>query len=287
MPEDEKTFSDEMFDEGLDNEETPEGDTSKPEDKPEPSPDADTEPETAPEGADTEPETADEDVETQERLQRLQQIEEAFGQVNPHGYYKDPIDAFNRLSEKERYITQLQQQQAEILRSMQQPKTEPKQPVTFDPDMWAENPQRAFETMIKQAGYITKDEATEIARTSASEQADELESRQFLSSKGIRQGDTMWAKMDAKLYENPDLQRLPKSTMLRVLYDMVGPVETGKPKVETQPAPGKNKKDRADTGGGNPRGGELKSPQPKGGLTPEQAAKMSEEELAAFYGFSD
>jgi len=253
--EDEKTFSDTMLGDEYDDvdETTLEAASEDTETTPdvETTPDpTETEQSEDQDGGEVEEETTPEDVATLEA---------------------ERLEAERTERQRNQYITQLQQRNAELERHYQAQRTQP-EPVDIDGDAMLEDPRGSLEKL----GFVDRRYVDAAIRAEMANR----EATDFIA----RTPD--WVElepvMDQLLYEMPSLKNLPKNEGVKVLLSMARDRTKGAaPKPETVQPSNKAKTDRAKTSGGTP------APRTRGSGAPGGYASMSTEQLEKELGFSD
>lgn len=155
---------------------------------------------------------AESPTETEEKVD-LTPYEKAFIEKGLDKQFKGGIEeAIERIPDMNRYITQLEQQNAEYRRWLAQQQVQPKSPepehVEYEPDKFIENP---FDTLDRRYARPDAIQALEA-------KIEGIEIRNFIQSKP--DFDKVAPIMQSTIGEYPELLNMPRPQALRILYEV-------------------------------------------------------------------
>lgn len=207
------------------------------------------------------------------------QVKALFKQLGLDRKYRSLEDALRSIPEADATITKLSQQQsqtnrqvAELVEQMREQRTTAAPRVEFDPDAFEADPVGH----LRRLGLVTKEEVLEEVDRKVFHTIDRREAKEFAAEQ--TDFEERKPRMDALLQQYPEITMLPRTTVVKILYNLAGPAKPANgSRTVTKPAPGADKKENATTSGGKASG-----KRSSGGMSLEQWMKMSPEQMEAY-----
>ena len=189
---------------------------------------------------DTETDTSEDDTDTDTTEEGVDPYTQKFNELNLGGMYRDVHDVLEREPERQRYLTQVQQENAELKRRQAEweRQQQQKEPIEIDPDTFLQNPDET----LKKLGYVRGEDVDQ--RVSMA--VDRMRAEEFMRS--TPDFEKLRPVMDSIVGEMPELGRLSNTQLVKVAYQLAKTRQAPAKKV-VEPAD-KSKKDRANTSGG-------------------------------------
>ncbi len=188
--------------------------------------------------------------------------------------------------------TRLQQERADLLRTIQQQQqsasrqSDPLPPVTGDD--FIENPEAAFKRLMQQNGLVPANQMQQHVDSTIARSLDEQ--RAIIYRNSMSDFDELEPAMEVLVQEFPSTKQMPVDEAYKFLHEVARARKAAAAtpsQQQVEPAPGADKKGRANTSGARSSGSKTSVKTTGKEPTSEEFYAMSLEEQRAYHGYGD